>query len=219
MLLVRKPAGMTSFGVVKAIRDAVGGLKTGHSGTLDPFAEGLLIIGIGRSATRQLGKFMEMEKEYIAEIAFGTATDTGDCTGEVICQEPYEIPDEGKVEEILHNLCSEGEIEQIPPMFSAIKVGGMRLYKAARKGIKVEVKPRKVKIYSLELLNLCNNSMTLKVVCSKGTYIRSLAVDIGELLGIKTHLQRLIRTRIGQFKLEDALSLESTIERVKNINR
>lgn len=210
ILLINKPPGLTSFDVVYRLRKAAGGLKTGHAGTLDPFAEGLLIVGLGRKATRRLDEFMQMEKEYRTEIVFGIKTDTGDCTGNIIAQESFRMPEIGAVQSVLQRFC--GEIEQIPPLYSAVKVDGVRMYKAARRGVKLEAKPRKINIYALKLLELLPDGMLISVVCSRGTYIRTLAVDIAAELGLRAYLRRLIRTRIGEYTLEQALRLESAVE-------
>lgn len=198
--------------MVKQIRRAAGGLKTGHAGTLDPFAEGLLIVGIGRAATRRLGDYMKLEKEYFAAVAWGAATDTGDPTGKIVAEAYEATPGEGQIIEALRRF--QGVVEQTPPAYSAVKVGGVRLYKAARRGERVEAKPRPVEIRELELVNRDDQGFEFRVVCSHGTYVRTLAEDLAQALGGYAHLKRLIRTRIGEFHLEDAESLEGVVERL-----
>jgi len=202
-----KPIGWTSFDVVKKVRNITGIKKVGHAGTLDPFAEGLLIVGVGRSATRQLGKYLEQDKEYIGRVVFGIITDTYDPTGKVVERIDYKMPSEELILETLRKF--EGKTEQLPPIYSAIKVGGVRMYKAARSGLELERKPRNINIYSLNLTRMLSDGFEMKVKCSKGTYIRSLAYDIGHTLGVGAHLASLTRTRIGDFGLQQAQTLEA----------
>lgn len=206
IVAIKKPVGWSSFDVVAKIRKITGIKKVGHAGTLDPFATGVLIVGIGRQATKRLDEYQQLEKEYIGRIVLGTVTDTFDPTGKVISQKQVKIPSRETILEVLHEFL--GEIDQLPPMFSAVKVDGMRLYKAARKGLTVERKPRRVMIKSLELLDLCENGFEMKVVCSKGTYIRTLAYDIGKALDTGAFLDSLVRTRIGDVDLNNAKSID-----------
>ncbi len=208
---IRKPPGISSFSVVKQIRKASGIKKVGHGGTLDPFAEGVLLIGIGRSATKQLGSFLHGDKEYIAEVVLGIVTDTYDPTGKVIERNSYEMPEDIVIEKTLEMF--KGEVSQLPPVFSAIKVNGVRSYKAARKGIELELKTRKVNIREIELLRVNDVGFEIKVCCSHGTYIRSLAYDIGRALGCGAHLGKLIRTRVGEYDLEQSEALDDFIRR------
>lgn len=204
ILNLYKPEGWTSFDVVKKIRNIVKGKKVGHAGTLDPFATGVLLVCTGR-ATKKVSKLVQLEKEYIATLELGKVTDTYDRTGVIV--------KESDIHEIelneLQNLCNSlvGEIYQTPPMYSAVKVNGMRLYKLARKGEVIERKPRKVNIYDINILNIEIPLITLKVICSKGTYIRTLAHDIGAKLSCGAYLSSLTRTRIGPYKIENAYTI------------
>jgi len=178
--------------------------KAGHAGTLDPNATGVLLVCLG-DATKLFQYLQEGEKEYEATLTLGVETDTLDASGNVTrTTDPKEI-----TEEQIANVFSGflGEIEQIPPMFSAVKVGGQRLYKLARKGIEIERPPRQVTIYELEILGIKNPLVKFRVVCSKGTYIRTLAADIGTALSCGAHLSELTRTRSGFFDLSDAVTL------------
>jgi tRNA pseudouridine55 synthase len=199
-----KPEGKSSFWIVKQVRNIIK-TKVGHAGTLDPFASGVLLLCTGK-ATKQVVSFMEMPKIYIGEISLGITTNTDDCTGE--CVEKKEVP-VLNMQEII-NVCNKfvGDIYQIPPMFSAKKVQGRRLYKIARTGKVIERKPNRVFIENIEILSFDNPHIKIKVKCSKGTYIRALARDIGEQIGCGGHLKSLIRTQIGEFKIEDSLDLE-----------
>jgi tRNA pseudouridine55 synthase len=211
---INKPVGITSFGVVHHIRKATGIKKVGHAGTLDPFAQGVLVVGIGRSATRQLEVFMRQEKEYVARVVFGTVTDTDDPTGKIIEQNNFIMPEPTTLDGVISRYV--GEIDQIPPRYSAIKINGVRLYKLARKGIDIERQPRKVLIKQIEVVNLTDDGFNMRVVCSHGTYIRSLAYDIGRDLGFGAHLSELTRVRIGQFTVDSSESLEQFIARATN---
>ncbi len=212
---INKPPGITSFDAVSRIRRATGVRRVGHAGTLDPFAEGVLVVGIGRAATRRLGEFVQQEKEYLAQVVLGVVTDTYDPTGQVLEQNPFEHPGEERIGEVMGRFV--GWIEQIPPPFSAVKVGGMKLYKAARRGIRLEGKPRKVNIKLCELTGLTPDGFEMRVVCSRGTYIRSMAYDIGRELGCGAHLGRLVRTRIGGFTLDQAERLDVFVSRLQAV--
>lgn len=212
ILLVSKPQGPTSHDIVEEIRKKYPGEKVGHAGTLDPMATGLLIILIG-GATKKQAEFMGLEKEYKIEITFGKETDTYDAEGKVISKvSRKELEDltEERVKEALKNF--RGEIEQTVPPYSAVKVGGKKLYELARKGRldKTKLPKRRVQIKEIEFLNferLGSSSpprANLRIVCSKGTYMRSLAHDLGKQLGIGGYLSKITRTRIGSYKLEQA---------------
>jgi len=201
-LLVDKPKGITSFDVVKIARKKVGVRKIGHAGNLDPHATGLLILGIGR-ATRFIPFIMDLDKEYIATIELGTFTDTLDVTGEVIDRKPVPEFTKEELQNVLRNFL--GEIEQVPPSYSAIRIKGQRLYELAREGVYVTPKAKRVTIYNLEILDIRENEIELRVVCSKGTYIRALARDIGEKLGTYGIVKELRRTKIGPFTIEEAI--------------
>lgn len=202
---IDKPKGVTSFTVVRKIRQWTGCKKVGHAGTLDPAATGVLLICTGK-ATKQITQFVGMDKEYIGEIHLGIATDSDDRDGTVL--EKMTVPelDEDLIEEVLEKF--KGRIEQVPPMFSALKYKGKRLYKLARQGKVVERKPREITIHAIELLSWQSPFLQLKICCSKGTYIRSLARDIGKALGTVAHLSKLQRTRIGSYTVKDAYTLE-----------
>ncbi len=204
-LLVDKPKGITSFDVVKIARKALGVRKIGHAGNLDPHATGLLILGIGR-ATRFIPFIMDLDKEYIATIKLGILTDTLDVTGEVIDRKPVGNFTEEELKNVLRNFL--GEIEQVPPSYSAIRVKGQRLYDLAREGVFVTPKPKRVTIYNLEILEKRDDEIDLRVVCSKGTYIRALARDIGEKLGTYGIVKELRRTKIGPFSINEAIKPE-----------
>jgi tRNA pseudouridine55 synthase len=205
-ILVNKPSGPTSHDIVDHLRRITGVKKIGHAGTLDPFATGLLILGIGRPATKLLGKFLKQAKEYIATIKLGAVSDTYDRTGEIlqITNGKLQITKE-TIEKTLKNFV--GEIEQIPPMYSAKKVKGKKLYQLARQGKSIARQPQKVTVYKIKLLKFSKSTLKIKVGCSSGTYIRSLADDIGRTLGHGAYLEELCRTKIGQFDLENAVDL------------
>lgn len=206
VLNVDKPLGMTSFGVVERIRRWTGCRKVGHAGTLDPLATGVLLVCTGR-ATKRVSEFMDLEKEYEGVVELGKATDTDDAEGKVIEEHP--VPDFSK-EEIVSTLNSfRGTIDQIPPMYSALKKNGQRLYKLARRGDDVSRQPRSVTIYEITLLEWRRPELHIRVRCSRGTYIRALARDIGKTLGTGGYLKTLRRTRIGQFQAADSYALEA----------
>lgn len=212
ILAVRKPPGISSFGVVSRIRQACRVRRVGHAGTLDPFAEGVLVIGIGRAATRQLGPIVRCEKEYIAEVVLGISTDTGDPTGRIISLNPVPLPDAERVIQAFRPFI--GEVEQIPPLYSAVKIGGERAYRLARRGETPERSPRTVTIREIQLLRMTEEGFVMRVVCGHGTYIRTLAEDIGKELGGDAHLRSLLRTRVGEFTLEGAETLDDLLHRL-----
>ena len=205
-LNIYKPKGITSHDVVSILRKITKIKQIGHTGTLDPFAQGVLPICIGK-ATRLI-EYLQDDKEYIAQIQFGQNTDTYDIDGKVT-----ENFDKKITADDLKNILPEfrGEISQLPPIYSAIKVNGKKLYDYARKGESVEIKPRKVTISKLELLDFDIEKQTAKIIvgCSKGTYIRSLAFDIGKKLGCGAFLSELTRTKAGTFNIENTVSLEN----------
>ena len=207
-LLINKPAGWTSFDAVNYVRKgirkthpAIKNIKVGHAGTLDPFATGLLIIGVGRTATRELDSFKALKKTYQATIRLGNVSDTDDSTG-VISPTTSLQPTREQVEAVLLGFV--GKQTQTPPMYSAKKVGGDRLYKLARRGITVEREPSILTIYDLRLLEYTYPIITIEVTCSAGTYIRTLARDIGDKLGTGAYCDTLSRTSIGDYRLADA---------------
>jgi len=203
-----KPKGWTSFKVVKHLKKYYKGLKVGHAGTLDPFASGILIVCVGK-ATKRVESVMDLEKEYIGEIELGKMTDTLDSEGKLLTQTKVGSFNFQQIEEVINGF--KGEINQIPPMFSSLKVKGQRLYSLARKGIEIPRKPRKVMIYSIRVLSYRKPFITIRVVCSRGTYIRVLAQDIGEKLQCGAYLKRLIRNRIGNYRLKDSLSVDNFV--------
>jgi tRNA pseudouridine55 synthase len=213
-LNVYKPKGITSHDVVNRVRRATRVKQVGHGGTLDPMAEGVLPIAIGQ-ATRLL-RFLPHDKTYVAEILLGKQTDTDDITGtEIAALSSDELRSlavtPGAVSEALAKY--EGEIDQIPPLYSAIHQDGERLYDLARQGrAPAEIKPRRITVYSLALLAFENNVVTLRIHCSAGTYIRSIARDLGQDLGTRGCLQSLVREQAGAFKAGDALTLEAIAE-------
>jgi len=209
ILNINKPKGWTSFDVVKKIRNLIGIRKVGHSGSLDPFATGVLLVCTGR-ATKRVPELMRLTKEYIGEIWLGIITDTLDETGKIIDQKPVNVLTLEAVTRVCNQFC--GEIDQIPPMFSALKVNGVRLYRLARKGQTIKVNPRRVTIHSLDILSFNSPMLKIKVVCSKGTYIRALARDIGNTLKCGGHLKTLCRTKIGDFSIANAWSIQEFAE-------
>ncbi len=198
-----KRTGPTSHDIVDRIRKIAGIKKVGHAGTLDPLAEGILIIGVGREATKQLDKFKVQEKEYEAEIILGFSSDTDDAQGKIIKNEVKKIPIKTDILKELKNF--EGEIKQIPPKYSAIKIKGKTAYSLARKGEKVMLKPRKVNIKKINLLEYNYPKLRIRVICSSGVYIRSIARDLGELLQTGGYISKLTRVRLGSFTKQDCI--------------
>lgn len=206
-LVVDKPSGPTSHDIVARARAATGIKKIGHAGTLDPLATGVLVLALGQ-ATRLIRYVQDFDKEYEASVRFGIATTTLDATGEEVARDPMTMSAD-QLEDALGRF--RGVIEQVPPMFSALKVEGQRLHEMARAGLEVERNPRSVHIYELELKSFMAGDYPeadLRVVCSKGTYVRSLADDIAVSLGGRAHLTALRRTRVGGFQVEGALDGE-----------
>lgn len=201
---IYKAAGYTSFDVVAKMRGILKERKIGHTGTLDPDATGVLPVCIG-NGTKLVELFADHEKEYIAELLLGVATDTQDMTGEILRTSPVDVTKEQVAETVLSFV---GECMQIPPMYSAVKVNGKKLYELARAGKEVERKPRKVFFKEIEILETALPVVKIRVVCSKGTYIRTLCNDIGEKLGCFAAMKSLLRTRVGDFTLEEAVTLE-----------
>lgn len=201
-LLIDKSIGSTSFQIVSQLRRKTKIQKIGHAGTLDPFASGLMILLIGREFTKKSDQFLEADKEYIATVHFGIATDSYDIDGEITSRsnETFTKEDLEKALPIF-----QGNVLQVPPMYSAKKVGGKKLYELARRNITIERQPVLVQI-KIELLNFEFPKATLKVSCSKGTYIRSLAHDLGTHLKTGAHLTELRRIRSGNFHIENAFS-------------
>ena len=210
IFLIDKPAGPTSFAMVRGLRRVLGLKKVGHAGTLDPFASGLLILCAGRSATRLIPRFMDGDKEYLATLCLGVETTTLDPEGEVTNRCEVGRRDAAEIERVLARY--RGSMLQTPPAYSALKYMGKPLYHYARRGITIVKEPREVKISVLERTDGDQDIvgdeclLHLRVVCSKGTYIRSLAADIGSSLGCGAYLKELRRTRSGCFSLDGSLS-------------
>ena len=205
-LLIDKPAGMTSHDVVDSVRRLTGERRVGHAGTLDPFATGLLIVGVGRPATREMSKLVGLDKTYETVFMFGTSSDTDDKTG-VLTPSPVDNVGEEELKAIFKSYT--GPIKQLPPTYSAIKIKGRKMYEAARKGEKLEAKPRSVTVYRFEpKLPIFEDRLAVTIECSSGTYIRALARDIGVDLGGGGYVEELRRTRIEPFSIDEATKLE-----------
>ena len=210
ILIINKSAGPTSHDIIDKVRKISGIKKVGHAGTLDPFAEGVLVILIGKT-TKLQSEFMTMPKTYIGTLKLGWISNTYDVTGEKsrpkadqpACRQGR--PRAGKIQNTLKQFI--GEIEQTPPIYSAIKIKGKKAYELARKGIKPKLKPRKIKIYNIQLLKYKYPKLEIKVECSKGTYIRSLTHDIGKKLSCGAYLEKLIRTEIGKFNIDNSVKI------------
>lgn len=215
ILIIDKPSGMTSFDVVRRIRRISGEKKVGHGGTLDPLASGVLPILIG-SATKLSNEVMQGDKEYLAGIKFGVATDTDDSEGKTVSTGSVPKDLLSRLTALIPDFL--GNIMQTPPIYSAIKKDGRPMYKAARKGEKVELEPRPVKICELELLEASGDTVTLRVKCSKGTYIRALARDLGSKIGCGAHIISLRRTLCGTYGIDDAKKLDE-ISSLQDIER
>lgn len=213
-LNIYKPQGKTSHDVVAILRRITKIKQIGHTGTLDPFAEGVLPICIGR-ATRLI-EYLDDDKAYIGTVQFGKSTTTYDTEGDGVNVSDKKVTLQ-EIQEVLPKF--QGEIQQLPPIYSAIKVNGKKLYEYARKGEEVKIEPRGVNIYKLEIVNFDeeNQKVDLHIECSKGTYIRSIANDLGEALGCYGHLIKLVRIRAGKFLVEEAIKLDTleTREQVK----
>ncbi|MGV3538978.1 MAG: tRNA pseudouridine(55) synthase TruB [Rufibacter sp.] len=209
ILLLNKPLTWTSFDVVKKTKFTLRIKKIGHAGTLDPLATGLLILCTGKF-TKRIEEIQAQEKEYTGKMVLGATTPSFDLETEVDSTSPTDHLTEAIIKEAAASF--EGEIEQIPPIYSAVKVNGQRAYTIARKGGEAEIKAKRITIKQFEITAIDGNEITFKVVCSKGTYIRSLARDLGEKLGCGAYLSELVRTRIGDYRLEDAMTLEQVQE-------
>jgi tRNA pseudouridine55 synthase len=204
LLNINKPGGVTSHDVVNRLRKLSGIRRIGHAGTLDPLATGVLLVCLGR-ATRLLEYLIGQPKTYTAVIHLGQSTNTYDADGEVVSQRPLTCT----IDEITQALAQfRGDIQQLPPLYSAIKIKGQPMYKLARRGVAVERQPRPVTIYALDIVTYTPPFLEIEVTCSSGTYLRSLAHDLGEVLGCGGHISALRRTAVADFKLETAVSLE-----------
>lgn len=227
ILLIDKPAGMSSFGVVARVRHQISDalplvtvigkdgiarqkrqkVKVGHTGTLDPFATGLLIILVGK-ATKQANAFLKLDKEYLATLKLGVTSTTGDPEGEITAVDGGErVPERAEIERVIAGLI--GEIQQRVPNYSAVKINGERAYKLARAGKQVEMPVRSVRIYEIEILDYNWPELVIRCKVSSGTYIRTLAEEIGKQLGVGAYLTALRRTQVGEYRIEDAESLDT----------
>ncbi len=220
VLCIDKPLGWTSFDAVARVRNAltrrlkIKKVKVGHAGTLDPLATGVVIVCTGR-ATKRIDLLQAGVKEYIATVALGATTPSFDLETEIDATYPTEHITEQLVRDTLAKFT--GRIEQIPPSYSAVKVNGQRAYDLARKGREVELKPKILVIDEIELLSFSPTEIKIRVVCSKGTYIRALARDIGAALGSGGHLSALRRTRVGDITLDDCLTIDQTAELIRTV--
>lgn len=204
LILLNKPEGITSFSAVNKVKWLAGEKRVGHTGTLDPIATGVLPVFLGR-ATALAGIVLDADKSYIATVRLGLSTDTCDIIGTVISEKAVKVTEE-QLEAVLENF--RGNIKQTPPMYSALKKDGVRLYELARQGKTVDIEAREVKISRLELLEFSGDTFKIAVDCSKGTYIRSLCRDIGEVLGCGATMTALVRTATGGFGIEKTVSLD-----------
>lgn len=219
IIAIDKPLGWTSFDAVKRLRGAiqkrlhVKKFKVGHAGTLDPLATGVLIVCTGR-ATKKIDELQSGSKEYIATLKLGATTPSFDLETEIDMVYPTDHITLEKVKSTLDSF--KGDILQTPPVFSAVKVDGKRAYKFARNGKELELKPKLVKISSINLLDFENNEIKFLVECGKGTYIRSLARDIGKALGTGAHLIELRRTKVGNIRIEDCMKIDEAVELIND---
>jgi tRNA pseudouridine55 synthase len=210
-ILIDKPFGWSSFKVVYEIRNSIGWLKIGHAGTLDPFATGLLILCTGKK-TKSISEFQDLEKTYSGTITLGKATPSMDLETEIIYEKPFSHITEDQIYLLKEEFT--GKIMQIPPMYSAIKQNGKNLYKLARKGKTVERQPRQINISGFNITKIQLPVVHFEIICSKGTYLRVIANDFGEKLGCGGVLSSLRRSKIGDFSVENALSVEEFKERL-----
>lgn len=203
---IYKPSGVTSHDVVNRIRALTGERRVGHAGTLDPFACGVLVVGVSRQYTKRLHDLQNSEKEYCAKLRLGATSSTDDVTGEIVELGQIRIPSRKQIEEVLRAF--EGEIDQIPPTFSAVRRHGTRAYALARKGYYPSLGAHRVSIFSLHLLAYRWPFLEIELVCGSGVYVRALARDIGKALGVGAYLETLCRTRVGEYTLENSITLD-----------
>ena len=204
VIVLNKPLGKTSHDMVYFMRRLTGIKKVGHTGTLDPYADGVLPVCIGR-ATKAADMLTESDKRYRAEMVLGKTTDTQDAQGKVLSETDVNVTEEQIISAVKSFI---GETEQIPPMYSAVKKNGRKLYELARKGIEVEREARKITVYSIDILDISDKKVIMDVFCSKGTYIRTLCGDIGAVLGVGAYMNALTRTASGRFCLDESYSCE-----------
>jgi tRNA pseudouridine55 synthase len=209
IIIVNKSGGMTSHDVVARVRRKFKIRRVGHAGTLDPLATGVLVLLLGK-ATKLFSKFVGFDKAYRATLILGTATTSADTEGEIIEQKPYEHVTQKQVEDVFKGFV--GEIEQVPPMVSAVKVGGRKLYQLARKGIEIERKARQIRIDCLKIEDFNPPEVKFYLECSKGTYVRQLAEDAGKALGCGACISQIQRTKVGEFSIEEAVDIEDLDE-------
>ncbi|MFA6594069.1 MAG: tRNA pseudouridine(55) synthase TruB [Candidatus Buchananbacteria bacterium] len=205
ILNINKPKGPTSFDIVAQVRRRTGVKKVGHAGTLDPLASGVLVVAVGREATKTISEVVAKEKEYVADIKLGAVSNTDDEEGAKTVIGDYQ-PSREEIAEAINSFI--GEIKQVPPQFSAIKVAGRPAYKTARQGRKLELPARPVAIKEIELLEYEYPNLKIRVVCGPGVYIRSLARDLGQVLKTGAYMSDLVRTRVGEYKIENAVGVE-----------
>ncbi len=203
---INKPVGPTSHDIIYQVRRITHVKRVGHAGTLDPAAAGVLVVAIGREFTKQLGTITDHDKEYVATVTLGATSSTDDREGEIIENRVQGIGVSRKeIDEILQKFV--GAIMQVPPAYSAIKMDGRKAYDLARKGVEVNMEPREVVIHSIEVVSFAYPELVIKVHCGKGVYIRSLARDIGAALGTGGYMSALTRTRVGDFRIEDSMTI------------
>lgn len=210
LIIINKPYGWPSMKVIRKIKKLTGVKKVGHAGTLDPLATGVLPVCIGREFTKKISELMNLKKEYIAEINLSAFSETDDSEGEIIPVEVKKSPAEKEIKKILESFL--GIQTQIPPKYSAVRIEGKRAYKLAREKKIFELKAKEVTFHEIKLINFNWPNLKIKIVCSKGTYIRSLARDIGKKLGTGGYISNLLRTAVGKYKLEDAFDAETLSE-------
>jgi len=216
IILMDKPTGWSSFDLVKFVRNRIPPKKVGHAGTLDPMATGLLILCSGK-ATKSISQIQSMEKRYVTKVRFGASTPSFDADTEIDKTAGWDHINGSMIEEILDSVFT-GVISQVPPIYSAIQIKGERLYKIARRGGSVEIKPREVTIHEIKVLNVSMPDITLDIRCGKGTYIRSLAHDLGIALGSRAHMIELRRSETGGYSVEDAFTADQFDEKMKLLN-
>lgn len=209
IIIVNKPSGMTSHDVVSCVRRKFNMRQVGHAGTLDPMATGVLVMLLGKS-TRLFDRFVGFDKAYNATLMLGMTTTTADIQGKILKQLPFQQITQNQIEEAFTRFI--GNIQQVPPMISAVKFNGKRLYKLARRGITIERKPRDIRIDLLKMIDFLIPEVKFYLECSKGTYVRQLAQDIGEVLGCGACISQIERTKVGPFILPDAVTLEELNE-------
>lgn len=209
ILIIDKPQDFTSHDIVAKVRKIIGTKKVGHTGTLDPMATGVLVVCVG-AATKLVEHFTSKDKVYEAKIKLGIKTDTADITGKIIVEKQVLVINKQLVDEVCQSFI--GKQKQIPPMYSSIKVNGMKLYEYARKGIEVTIEPRDIEIFSISDITIENDEITYTVHCSKGTYVRSLCEDIAEKLGTCGTMSYLRRLKTGEFEIENSIKLDEISE-------